>query len=75
MSEASKEAVDPMRFVRKFPDLCCARVIRKGESQPCDDAAVAVTTDRDGEQYWPVCARHTRGRRMVPLAELLEIRP
>ena len=67
-----------LEFIRKFPDKCCAEVTRKGESQPCDRTAVAAArnTEDDTEdayvQWWPVCAYHTRGHHMVPLAELLK---
>jgi hypothetical protein len=64
---------DPLYFVRKFPSECCAEVSRKGESQSCDKTAFAVAEgDDDGvSRWWPVCVYHSRGRRMVPLADLL----
>lgn len=58
-----------LKFVRKYPDKCCAEVTRRGEPQPCDKVAVAAKRDIHGAP-WPVCAYHTRGQ-MVPLAELL----
>lgn len=64
---------DVLHFVRKFPENCCAEVSRRGEAQPCDKTAIAVADgDDDGEHcWWPVCAHHLRGRRMVPLADLV----
>jgi len=62
---------DDLRYLHRFPDKCCAEVSRGGESQPCDKTAVAVTIDPEDEHWWPVCAHHSRGRRMVPLADLL----
>ena len=60
-------------FLRRFPDKCCAEVSRKGESQPCDGRAVAVAVSADDgyDRWWPVCAHHSSGRRMVSLPELL----
>lgn len=69
---------DDLRFVVKFPDKCCAEVSRNGQSQPCDKPAVAVAHgDTDGwrcgsDSWWPVCPHHTRGRRMVLLADLID---
>lgn len=60
-----------IRFLRKYPDKCCAEVSRKGELQPCDKTAVAVTVDAETGQWWPVCPHHTRGRQMISLADLL----
>lgn len=71
----SAPTVDHLRFVRKFPDKCCAQVTRKGEFQPCDKTAVAVVTQPDDDRWWPVCIYHAYrqvSRRLVPLAELLE---
>ncbi|BCP36426.1 hypothetical protein MINTMi198_17960 [Mycobacterium intracellulare M.i.198] len=64
---------DVLMFIRKFPEKCCAEVSRKGECQPCDKTAVgAAEGDDDGEvRWWPVCAYHSRGRSMVPLADLV----
>ena len=64
-------------YIRKFPDKCCAEVSRKGESEPCDEVAVAVCAvdacddGEDDPHWWPACAYHTRKGRMVPLADLL----
>jgi len=73
MSEPSEE---DLRFLRRFPDKCCAEVSRQGETQPCDKTAVAVAVgDADGVDdlhWWPVCAFHTRGRAMVSLSDLLK---
>jgi hypothetical protein len=66
---------DWMRFVRKFPDKCCAEVSRDGESQPCDKTAVAVAYGDEDPRYWPVCKSHVRGREIVSLAELLAYSP
>jgi hypothetical protein len=62
---------DNLRFVRHFPDTCCAEIRRRGDVQPCEKTAVAVAAgdDEDGT-WWPVCAYHTHGRKMVPLAEV-----
>lgn len=63
-----------LSFVRKFPGECCVGVTRQGEYQPCNKTAVAVAEGEQGEwegEWWPVCAHHARGRKMVPLAELL----
>ncbi|HEU5223453.1 MAG TPA: hypothetical protein VFU07_07205 [Candidatus Lumbricidophila sp.] len=47
---------------------CHEEVSRKGQLEPCDKVAVAMRYDmRDGHPY-PVCAFHTRGADMVPLA-------
>lgn len=65
---------EDLRFITKFPDKCCAEVSRNGESQPCDKVAVAVALQADGYEdncWWPVCPFHTRGRKMVPLADLI----
>ena len=65
---------DDVRFIRKFPDKCCAEVSRGGEAQPCDKTAVAVadgSAEYGGGAWWPVCAFHARGRSMVSLAELV----
>lgn len=69
MSEPSEE---DLRFVRRFPERCCVEVSRAGESVPCDKTAVAVTADAEHQNWWPVCPYHTRGRQMVPLADLLK---
>lgn len=61
-----------IRFLLKFSGRCCAEVSRKGESQPCDKTAVAVTIDSEDGHWWPVCPHHSRGRRMVPLTDLLK---
>ena len=65
---------DPTRFVRKFPDKCCAEVTRKHQSQPCDAVAVAVaeSTEAYDPDWWPVCQRHLRGRQLVPLEQILD---
>lgn len=57
-----------LRYLSRFPDRCAAEVSRGGECQPCDKVAVAVTVD---DHWWPVCVHHSRGRCMVPLADLL----
>jgi hypothetical protein len=64
---------DKLDFILKFPDKCCAEVSRKGESQPCDKMAVAVTIDVEDGHWWPVCPHHSRGRPMMSLAELIEV--
>ena len=66
-------------FVLKYPDQCCAEVSRKGESQPCDKPAYAVTVGAaddydDPGRWWPVCIYHARGRTLVPLSELIGLR-
>lgn len=58
-------------YIRKFGDTCHAEVSRRGECQPCDKIAVAVTVDDEDRHWWPVCAYHTRSRKLVPLADLL----
>jgi hypothetical protein len=67
---------DALRFIRRFPDKCCVEVSRKGESQPCDKPAVAVASGvdewEDQDCWWPVCAHHSRGRRMVSLPDLIK---
>ena len=71
----SEEPTIDLSFTRKFPDACCAEVARKGESQPCDKPAYAVTYDFDGNA-WPVCIHHARTRRhLVPLGVLLTAAP
>ena len=70
--------LDELQLIRKFPDKCCAaQVSRNGESKPCDKVAVAVAKGwdeyEDGNIWWPVCAHHARGRRMVPLEELIRM--
>jgi len=68
--------MDDLRFIKRFPDKCCAEVSRGGEAQPCDKTAVAVTYgEAETDSWWPVCPFHTRGRRMVPLADLLAAVP
>lgn len=65
---------DDLRFIRRFPDKCCAEVSRNGESQPCDKTAVAVAVGSDEESdlhWWPVCPHHSRGRQMVPLSHVV----
>lgn len=59
-------------YIRQFGDKCHAEVSRRGECQPCDKIAVAVTVDAEDGHWWPVCPHHSRGRRMVPLAVLLQ---
>lgn len=60
-------------YLLKFSDKCEAEVIRKGELQPCDKVAVAVAYgEAENDNWWPVCPHHSRGRRMVPLSELLK---
>jgi hypothetical protein len=56
-------------YAKLFPDQCCAEVSRAGECQPCNKMAVAVADDDD--RPWPVCAHHARGRKMIPLADIL----
>lgn len=65
---------DDLRFIRKFPDKCCAEVSRRGRSEPCDGVAVAVaySTEAYDPSWWPVCQRHARGRQLVPLPNILE---
>lgn len=58
-------------YIRKFGDKCHAEVSRKGECQACDKTAVAVVIDSEDGHWWPVCAYHTRSRKLVPLADLL----
>ena len=65
--------MDDLEYIRKFADKCCAEVSRGGESQPCDKTAVAVTIDAEDQHWWPVWPHHTRGRRIVPLAELIKV--
>jgi hypothetical protein len=43
---------------------CHEEVSRKGELQPCDNQAVALKADPEGD--YPVCSFHARGP-MVPL--------
>lgn len=62
---------DDLRFIRRFPDKCCAEVTRHGELQPCDGPATAVTVDTEDGHWWPACQGHSRKRRLVPLADLL----
>ena len=66
---------DIARFVRKFPDRCCAEVTRKRQVKPCDAVAVAVaeSTEAYDPDWWPVCQRHLRGRRLVPLERVIEL--
>lgn len=74
MSDAIRETTDDdLRFIRKFPDKCCAEVSRRGESQPCDQTAIAVafSAEEYDPSWWPVCKRHVRGREIVPLQEVL----
>ena len=64
---------DDLRYLRRFSDRCCAEVIRNGETQPCDKPAVAVADgDAESDAWWPVCPHHTRGRKMVPLPDLIK---
>lgn len=66
---------DNLGFLCKFPDKCCAEVTRNGEAQPCDKTAVAVadgSAEYGDGAWWPVCAHHSRGRAMVPLADLIQ---
>lgn len=70
---------DNLKFLRRYPDKCSADVTRKGESQPCDKVAVAVMRGEGGygfedepDDWWPVCAHHTRKDHTVPLAELIK---
>lgn len=70
----AQPTADDCRFIRRFPERCCAEVSRDGDSQPCDKTAVAVAVgdeDAGWEGWWPVCPHHSRGRQMVPLAILL----
>jgi len=55
---------EAMRYVE-----CHEDVTRKGESQPCENIAVAVRIDPNEGGFYPVCSRHTR-RPMVRLADL-----
>ena len=67
---------DKLRFIRHFPDTCCAEVTHDGMVQPCDKTAVAVAAgDEEDGTWWPVCGYHTRGRKMVPLSELIAVVP
>lgn len=69
----SAPAEDDVRFVRKFPDKCCAEVTRRGNSEPCDLIAVAVAVSTEGydTSWWPVCRKHLRGRELVPLQDVV----
>lgn len=63
---------DAWTFVQRFPDKCVAEVSRKGISEPCDKPAVAVAWgDAEGEMHWPVCAYHTRGRKLISLTDVI----
>lgn len=59
-------------FWLRWPDECCIAVIRKGEQVPCDKVAVAVVAPTDGDSWFAVCKRHTRGKNVVPLKMLIE---
>lgn len=50
--------------------LCHEEVSRKGQSQPCEKAAVAVRLDPEDRSPYPVCAFHSRSE-MVSLNDLL----
>ncbi|OBJ14597.1 hypothetical protein [Mycobacterium sp. 1245801.1] len=63
---------NPWHFIDKYPGQCAAEVSRKGNSEPCDEAAYAVAMDDEG--FWPVCIKHARGQGLVPLSEVLEHR-
>jgi hypothetical protein len=66
----SDEPTIDLSFVREFPDRCCHETTRNDESQPCDKTAHAAVYNFDGHA-WPVCIHHARGRRVVPLATLV----
>jgi hypothetical protein len=62
----------PWHFAAKYPNQCVAEASRRGELEPCDKPAHALVIDCEDGHYWPVCNHHARGRKLVPLAELLE---
>lgn len=60
---------NPWHFIDKFPGECTTEVSRKGNAEPCDEAAYAVAFNAEG--YWPVCIRHARGQVLVSLTEII----
>jgi hypothetical protein len=59
----------------EWPDKCTVAVVRKNEEQPCDRPAIAVsiyTGDEWEHHTYPVCMHHARGRRMMPLPQLIK---
>lgn len=51
--------------------VCHEAVVRGGEDEPCEKTAVALRYDPEEGNPYPVCACHTRGADMVPLADFL----
>lgn len=65
---------EQLSMVANYPETCQEGVTRRGYFDSCDAMAVAVRFDNREGGLYPVCARHAR-RPMVPLSELLRIRP
>jgi hypothetical protein len=50
---------------------CHEAVSRDGYSEPCDKTAVALRIDPTEGSPYPVCAHHSRGVEMIPLANIV----
>lgn len=57
-------------LVSEYLDTCHEGVTRRGEYQPCGKVAVAMHTDLETGDPYPVCSYHARGG-MVPLVDVL----
>lgn len=62
-----------LKFLRVASDECHVDAATH-QKQPsmCGGMPVAVAVNGD-DRWWPVCALHSRGRRLVPLTELLAV--